>query len=775
MNSILKHLLALRHIEYFILGENLTVLEASSGASRFAESTDSLLRGQEIQSLFPELIGVESSLQAVLQTHQPSFEMKAITRSQPVSPGENPSADRVSYFDLYVIRSSAVELIVFLEEVTERMELEQALVQNSNETNLLLSQISASQKYINQIISSMADALIVTHRSGMIKTVNSAAQALLECDETELIGQSIFDVIEQLGTEGDGSFGSTETLCYTKSGRRIPIEVLCAVIQTNVSHFQGFVYTVRDMTERKQAELAKQEFLAMISHEIRTPMNAIMGMAGLLGNSQLNPHQQELISTIHSSSHALLTILNDILDLSKLEAGKLELDRQSFNLLDCIHAAVNLLTSSATEKGIELQLVLDSSLPQIIMGDSVRLRQILINLLSNAIKFTAVGSVKLCVTSIAAPDAIEIQFTISDTGIGIADEHRDRLFQAFSQVDSSITRQYGGTGLGLSLCKQLCEMMGGKIWVESQAGQGSTFYFTLVTSAVPVLEVQFTEPQSSETPSNDLQIDPQMGVKNPLRILLAEDHAINQKMVLMLLNRLGYVADVVTSGTAAIAALLQQDYDVVLMDVNMPEMDGVTATQQIRQLQLNTHPRIIAMTASAMKGDRERCIEAGMDDYITKPFHLQDFVQTLSRCHTERSPHEKTEVFPVHSSLIDPNALREIEKMVGFNSSTSVSSFLTETIDEYLVDAPVFLEKMQNALEQEDAITFHRAAHTLGTCSATLGASLLADLCKDLERMASQGALVGAMEKTTAAIATYQQVKVALQNERQRYQKDIKL
>jgi PAS domain S-box-containing protein len=774
MNSILKHLLALRHIEYFIVGENLTVLEASPGAVRFAESTDSTVREQEIQALFPELVGVESQLQEVLQAQQSAFEMKAITRSRR---GANSYPDRVLYFDLFVIRSSAVELIVFLEEVTERMELEQALVQNSNETNLLLSQISASQKYINQIISSMADALIVTHRSGIIKTVNAAAQALLECDDTELIGQSIFDVIEQLGTESDGSFGSTETTCQTKSGRRIPIEVLCAVIQTNVSHFQGFVYTVRDMTERKQAELAKQEFLAMISHEIRTPMNAIIGMAGLLGNSSLNSHQQELIGTIHSSSHALLTILNDILDLSKLEAGKLKLDRQSFNLLDCIHAAVNLLTSSATEKGLELILDLDSSLPQIIIGDSVRLRQILINLLSNAIKFTAVGSVKLCVTPIsssypqgvAVPGAIEIQFAIMDTGIGIADEHRDRLFQAFSQVDSSITRQYGGTGLGLSLCKQLCEMMGGKIWVESHAGQGSTFYFTLVTPAVPALS---SEPQSSETPPPDLQIDLQidlqMGVKNPLRILLAEDHAINQKMVLMLLKRLGYDADVVTSGTAAIAALQRQDYDVVLMDVNMPEMDGVTATQKIRQMQL--HPRIIAMTASAMKGDRERCLEAGMDDYITKPFHLQDFVQTLSRCH----PALRT-ALPVHSPVIDSSALQEIEKMVGLNSGTSVSSFLTETIDEYLVDAPVFLEKMQNALKQEDAVTFHRAAHTLGTCSATLGASLLAELCKDLERIASQGVLVGAMEKTTAAIATYQQVKVALQTERQRYQKDIKL
>jgi PAS domain S-box-containing protein len=757
MNSILKHLLDLRHIEYFILAEDLTILEMSAGVSRFVESSASVMRGQQIQEAFPELSGVESILTAVLEAQQPSFEMHAITRMLP---------NYVAlYFDLFVIRSSPVELILFLEDVTERMELEQSLVQNSNETNLLLSKISASQKYINQIINSMADALIVTQRSGIIKTINLSAQALLECNDTELIGQSIFDVIERLGIEGDGSFGSTETICQTKSGRRIPIEVLCAVIQSKVSDFQGFVYTIRDMTERKQAELAKQEFLAMISHEIRTPMNAVIGMAGLLRNTELNPHQQDLVGTIHSSSHALLTILNDILDLSKLEAGKLELDCQSFDLSDCIHAAVTLLTPSAIEKGIELSLSAHADLPQVIEGDGVRLRQILINLLSNAVKFTAAGTVNLSVTPIATQaQSVTLQFAVSDTGIGIPLERRDRLFQSFSQVDSSITRQYGGTGLGLSLCKQLCEMMGGRIWVESQMGQGSTFYFTIVASVMTPTMPELSVPQV-QLPI-EIPIDPQMGQKNPLQILLAEDHSINQKMVLMLLNRLGYEADVVTNGTDAIAALQRQSYDVVLMDVNMPEMDGLTATQHIRRMSSDAQPHIIAMTASAMTGDRERCLQAGMDDYMTKPFHIQDFMQALSRCYNaSRLPESSL-------PMIDQRALQEIEKMVGFNSATSISAFLTETIDEYLVDAPMFLEKMQGALKQKDSVTFHRAVHTLGTCSATLGAITFAELCKDLELMVSQGSLVGAMEKTATAIATYQQVKVALQAERQRYQKD---
>ena len=754
MNFILKHLLDLRHIEYFVLTKNLTVLEVSSGASRFVEPSAELSLGQEIQWLFPELVGSEPVVQAVLEEQQSSLEMRGIVRS--------PNAEQVLYFDLFIVRASeknAIDqhLVLFLEDVTERMELEQALVQNSNETNLLLSQISASQKYINQIIHSMADALIVTQHSGTIKTVNPAAQALLECSDTELIGQSIFNVIEQLGIGNKAACGSTETLCQTKSGRKIPIEVLWAVIQTDVSNLQGFVYTIRDMTERKQAELAKQEFLAMISHEIRTPMSAVIGMARLLSNTELTSHQKDLASTIHSSSHALLTILNDILDLSKLEAGKLELDQQSFNLLDCVQAAVNLLTPSATEKGIKLTLVTAPDLPQVIMGDSPRLRQILINLLSNAVKFTAAGAVKLSVISIATsiPQSIDIQFAISDTGIGIPLHHRDRLFQSFSQVDSSITRQYGGTGLGLSLCKQLCEMMGGKIWVESQPDQGSTFYFTITT---PIMAPVASLPQLP----NELQIDDQMGQKHPLKILLVEDHAINQKMVLMLLARLGYEADVVNNGREAIATIARRFYDVVLMDVNMPEMDGLTATRHIRQMVLQVQPRVIAMTASAMMGDRERCFEAGMDDYVTKPFRLEDFIQTLGRCCSSLS-----------QPVLNPAALQEIEKMVGFNSSTNISEFLAETIDEYLVDAPSFFEKMQSALDQSDVITFHRIVHTLGTCSATLGAMTLAGICKDLELMASKGILAGATEKITAAIAAYQQVKVALQAEQQRYQKGV--
>jgi PAS domain S-box-containing protein len=740
MNSIYKQILNLRQIEHFVLAPDLTIVEMSGKAAQFAEAIDLVGLGQNIQLGFPELVGTEAVIGEIINGRQSRFELKSILR-----------VDRTLYFDLRITRFDEQHLILSLDDVTERALLEQSLVQGANETNLLLSQITASQKYTQQIIHSMADALIVTTRLGNIKTVNPAAQTLLECQETELVGQSIFDVVERLGIEGRSSFESTETVCQTRSGRTVPVEVLCSVIQTNLSDFQGFVYTIRDLTERKQAERAKQEFLAMISHEIRTPMNAVMGMAGMLRNTDLTEHQQELVATIHSSSEALLLILNDILDLSKLEAGRLELDQQPFNLSNCLQAAIDLLTPSATAKGIRLSLSQAADLPKTILGDSTRLRQILINLLSNAVKFTAIGSVELTVTLEADR---QIRFAVSDTGIGIPMHRHDRLFQSFSQVDSSITRQYGGTGLGLALCKQLTEMMGGRIGLESQPGQGSTFFFTIAADAV----------DSAPSDAGKMTVDSQMGQHHPLRILLAEDHAINQKMVLMLLKRLGYEADVVGSGVAAIAALHRQPYDVILMDVNMPEMDGIAATQQIREVFTDIHPRIIAMTASAMAGDQERCLDAGMDDYVTKPFRLQEFIAALSRCQPLQV------VVAPQNSVLNPIALQEIEKIVGVNASASVSQFLTETIDDYLVDAPNFLQQMQQALSQQDTITFHRAAHTLGSCSATLGAMTLASLCKDLEIMASRGSLLGAIEKTETAIAAYQKVKAALQVERRRYQ-----
>lgn len=530
------------------------------------------------------------------------------------------------------------------------------------------------------------------------------------------------------------------------------------------------------------ANQAKSDFLAVMSHEIRTPLNAVIGIAGLLNGTKLDAQQQDYVETIRHSGELLLSIVNDVLDFSKIESGKLELELQPFNLRTCLEESLETIAPKAAQKKLELAYFIEPSTPLFWLGDATRLRQILVNLLSNAVKFTEVGEVSISVscqaisdaTELSIPDRYELKFAVRDTGIGIPPERFDRLFQRFTQVDSSTTRQYGGTGLGLVICRQLSEMMGGKIWVASVVDRGTTFYFTLVLSAIaedesdrqklpgefsgkrllivddsdmncrflsqhlqawgilptlvqsgsealelldrdPSFDVAILDWQMSNVDGLMLatQIRDRVGdrslplvmqipmdspattcqrldgyvtacltqpikhsqlyqvlsdviLKTPdssvrtelpatpsaqtvstqrstqplcLRILLAEDNRVNQKVGLHLLKKMGYEADVATNGLEAIEALRRQSYDLIFMDIQMPEMDGVTATQYIRTessqfKQYNPNfkiPLIIAMTANALQGDRETYLEAGMDDYISKPIRLEELQRVLER------------------------------------------------------------------------------------------------------------------------------------------------
>lgn len=493
--------------------------------------------------------------------------------------------------------------------------------------------------------------------------------------------------------------------------------------------------------ELRESQKAKTNFLATMSHEIRTPMNGVLSCANLLLDNIKKAENIKLLKTVQKCGDSLLTIINDILDFSKIESGKMELENQPLDIYGNVQDVVDLLSSKASMSGSLLNCEIDDSVPRWIRGDVTRLRQVLINLTGNAIKFTK-DRVDIRVESKhLGGTKHQLLILVKDNGIGIPEDAKDKLFESFSQVDTSTTRKFGGTGLGLAICKGLLEAMGGKIWVESELGRGSSFYISFIADE--------TEAGEEIKKVNLSEINPKMGVEHPLKILMAEDNTVNQMVAKKTLSKLGYRVDIVANGLEAIEAVKKHKYDLVLMDQHMPEMDGVEATKRICETwDRDYRPKIIALTASAFEEDKKRCLEAGMEGFLTKPIEVNALVVALLSCKCESKNFSQEE-----TDIIDYELL--VEQFAGD------SEIFLEVSQQCLECIPQYMSEIKKAIDNQDAKLLQTSSHALKGMVANFHAELSVEAALRLELLGKRGEFSGAKD----VLATLERRIVALEED----------
>jgi PAS domain S-box-containing protein len=781
----------------------------------------------------------------------------------------------------------------FLIDITERQLAEQALRESEEE-------LRRQKQYFESLVEISPTAVVTLDLKERVTSWNPAAVQLFGWSESEAVGREIGDLVlgtPELREEGEvvsetaSEVGSAHLITRRsrKDGSLVDVDVLMVPLVLG-GRPSGFYLIYHDIGElqraRHEAEAATQAksvFLATMSHEIRTPMAAVIGMADLLSDTELDEEQRGFVEVILTSGDSLLRVIDDVLDFSKIESGKLELEHRPFELRACVESALELMAARAAKKNLELGCLIDSDVPPEITGDVTRLRQVLINLVGNALKFTEDGEVVVSVRREGSGPIHLLHLAVRDTGIGIPEERLGQLFQSFSQVDASTSRRFGGTGLGLAISKRLSELMGGTMWAESAVGRGSSFHFTFIAepASVPapphaggddpqlhgkrllvvddnatnreivmrqaqswgmltrstgrptealawvergdtfdaaILDMQMPEmdglalarsirglpagrtlplvlltslgrkersrgarefavtltkpvrssqlydalvailarrPEEGEEPEASAEAASvpaaaaeaaparaAAATRSGLRVLVAEDTAVNQKLALALLGKLGYEADVVGNGIEALEAVERERYDVVLMDIQMPELDGLEATRRIRRRHPRGPPRIIAMTANALQEDRDACFAAGMDDYVAKPIRVGQLAEALAGLEPleEEGP-------PLTPGALD--ALRE---------QFSDEDFVQDLVDTFLREAPQLVADLRSG-NREKA---RRAAHTLKSNARTIGAAELGRLCEELEELAKKDRLDRGKARVARAAAEYVRVEAAL-------------